>query len=73
MAVENDLDMQANEINDFYYIDIHDFKGEQAMALGELRNREGMFFNISSYVVKSLFKGINPRNASGPDGISCRT
>ena len=73
MAVDNELDM-ANNLNDFYCrFDIHDFMAEQDLVYKEIRGMKCVDFNISIDDVKSHFRHVNPRKASGPDGISSRT
>uniref|UniRef100_A0A671TU97 Reverse transcriptase domain-containing protein n=1 Tax=Sparus aurata TaxID=8175 RepID=A0A671TU97_SPAAU len=73
MAVDNELDM-ANDLNDFYCrFDIHDFRVEQDLVHREISGMKCVDIDISIDDVKSYFRHVNPRKASGPDGICNRT
>ena len=64
----------ANELNVFYTrFDQHDFSLEQHQAMDTVHQIPGSPVVITEEEVRRLFKKLNARSASGPDGISSKT
>ena len=64
----------ADELNVFYCrFDCHDFKAEQERAMQQVHEMPSSPITFTDDDVRSLFKKLNARSASGPDGVSSRT
>jgi hypothetical protein len=64
----------ADELNVFYCrFDCHDFSAEQDLAMQRVHEQSGDPISTTDDDVRNLFRKLNARSASGPDGVSSKT